>query len=200
MVKEEAEAGEEVIITPILKDLKIVKGARHCRIIDEDDNTVFRTTNQRDAEAYLRLVEENRRLHRLLEARGVAPHRIYLLEQGESPIEVVIVAKASPDTVVVRHLQDGREEIVDLDDVRDLPEADYFSGSEIPRETVHVSVRLDTESEMVMIAAHRSGDSARDLRETWRRASFEPDREDMIAASASGDSAVIFTHELEVED
>jgi hypothetical protein len=53
---------------------------------------------------------------------------------------------------------------------------------------------------MVMIAAHRSADSARDLRETWRRASFEPDREDMLAASASGDSAVIFTAELEVED
>jgi hypothetical protein len=191
---------DELLSTPILKNLKIIKGARHCRIVDDSDEIVFRTTNLRDAEAFLRLVEENRRLHRLLEARGIAPHRIYLLENSDSSDEVVIVAKAGPDAVVVRHLDDGREEGVDLDEIKDLPEADYFFASEKPLETIHVSVRFDPEVEGALISAHRSQEGARATRDVWRRASFEPDKEDLHTASWTTDNAVVFAEDIELED
>ena len=194
----EEQQSEEPIIA--LKDLKIIKGARHCRIINEKGETVFRTTNQRDAEAYLMLVEENRRLHGLLESRGIAPHRIYLLEHGEANDEVVIVAKASSDTVVVRHLIDGGEEVVDLDDVKPIPEADYFIGTEKPKEEVQVSVRIDQDNETAEIQVHRGNDSARSLRESWRRASYEADKASEISPSWSENGCFVFQDTLFIED
>lgn len=191
---------DELLNTPILKNLQIIKGARHCRIVDDTEDIVFRTTNLRDAETFLRLVEENRRMHRLLEARGIAPHRIYLLEGSDASDEVVIVAKAGPDAVVVRHLDDGREESVELDEIKDLPEADYFFASEKPMETIHVSVRFDPEIEGAMISAHRSQESARSLRDVWRRASFEPDKEDFFSSSWTSDKAIVFAEDIELED
>lgn len=183
-----------------LKDLKIVKGARHCRIVDEQGEIVFRTTNLRDAEAYLTLVEENRRLHHLLDSRGIAPHRIYTLDSGEDDDEVVIVAKAGADSVVVRHLTDGREEIVDLDEVKGIPEANYFIGSEKPVEAVNVAVRVDVENESAMLVVHRSPDALRATRENWRRASFESDRSAESPVDWSDNGVLVFYDEVLIDE
>ncbi len=148
---------------------------------------------------YNKLVEENRRLHKLLEARSIAPHRIYALE-GEGPNEFVIVAKAGDSTVVVRNLQDGREQIVELDEILETPEADYLLGAEKPVETVHVSIRLDRETDGAQILIHRNADSARVARDVWRRASFEPEKNDMIAAAWTDDKALVYTDEVIIED
>ena len=87
--------------------LAIKRGKRHCKIVDTNNKNevIFRTTNLRDAEHYLDLIEERDRLQTLLDARGIAPHRIYLLALDETKrgrvnaekvpaAEVVIVAKA----------------------------------------------------------------------------------------------------------
>ena len=183
-----------------LSDLKIIKGARHCRIVNTEGDIIFRTTNLRDAEAYLSLVEENRRLHHLMEARGIAPHRIYLLEHGESDDEIVIVAKAGVDSVVIRHLNDGREEVVDLDDVMPIPEADYFTGSDRPVEEVVVSIRIDQDTEAAAIRVHRSSDEARGIRESWRRVSFENDKGSEVSASWSENGCLVFYDQVVIEE
>ncbi len=186
--------------TVSLKDMKIVKGARHCRIVDNDGEILFRTTNLRDAEAYLALVEENRRLQHLLETRGVAPHRIYILEGGDPDDEIVIVAKAGSEAVVVRHLADGREEVVELDEVKAIPEANYFIGASKPVEEINISVRYDQDAEVALIRAHRSTDSARSLREAWRRASFESDKSVETSPSWSENGCTIFSDMVVIED
>jgi hypothetical protein len=183
-----------------LSDLKIIKGARHCRIVNLDDEIVFRTTNLRDAEAYLGLVEENRRLQHLMDSRGIAPHRIYLLENGDKNDEVVIVAKAGSETVIVRHLTDSREEVVDLDEVLPIPEADYFIGSEKPQQEVSVSVRIDQDTEMATLRIHANPEDARRVREAWRRASFEVDKTSEISASWSENGKCVFYDQIVVED
>lgn len=183
-----------------LKDLTIIKGARHCRIVDADNEIVFRTTNLRDAEKYLELVEENRRLQHLLEARGVAPHRIYWLDGDESHDEVVIVAKSDTDSVVVRHLHDGHEEVVDLDDVIPVADVDYFIGAEAPMEIIHVSVRYDRDAEQALVRVHRSPEAARNVELYWRRASYEREKGDEVAPSWSDKDCLIFSDEVVVEE
>lgn len=183
-----------------LTDLTIVKGARHCRIVNEAGDIVFRTTNLRDAQAYLDLVEENRRLMFLMEARGIAPHRIYLLESGENVDDVVIVAKAGSDSVVVRSLRDGLEQIVELDDLRQLPEADYFIGTDRPAEIVHVSVRVDRESDAAVIVTHRDPDEARSLRDQWRKAGSEAEIDTVVPPFWSDKDAVVFGDEVIIQE
>jgi len=183
-----------------LKDLKIDKGARHVRILDEDGETVFRTTNVRDAERFLELVEENRRLHHLLEARGIAPHRIYRVDGDEHRQEVAIVAKHGADSVVVRNLADGREDIVDLEDVLPIADVDYHIGSEAPVETVHISVRVDRENEVAILCANRSFEGARTAEASWRKSTFDVEKADQVPASWTSSDCVIFTEEIVLED
>lgn len=183
-----------------LKDLKIHKGARHCRIVDSDGEVIFRTTNLRDAEAYIELLEENRRLHRLIESRGVAPHRIYQLDGGDPADEIVIVAKGSADSVVVRHLSDGREELVDLDDVMPLEDVDYFISSDAPVEMVHVTMRLDRDAEAALIKVHRTKEASRNVELLWRRASYEREKEDEVAPVWSDKDCLVFRDEVVIED
>ncbi len=158
--------------------LQIVRGKRHCKIVDENDEVIFRTTNLRDAEHYLELREENDRLHRLLESRGVAPHRIYLLAIEETKrgsvnlenvpaTEVVIVAKADDEAVVVRHLSDGREEIVELSEIEPIEGGAYLQGPEVTDETVHLVLRYDRETEAASIAAFRNDDQVGAQATSW---------------------------------
>ena len=135
------------------RGLRIESGSRHYRIKNEEDEIVFRTTNRRDAETYLDLKEENDRLRRLLSARGIAPHRIYLLSEKEEhrgqaasgkylASEVVIVAKADDkEAVVVRHLDDGKEEIVDLEELESIRGGVYLQASDMTEAMAHVVVR-----------------------------------------------------------
>jgi hypothetical protein len=162
------------------KGFSIDKGSRHCKIKDEEDEVVFRTTNLRDAEKYLDLIEEKDRLERLLEARGVAPHRIYYLdkdvaktgaiesEQMDEPKEVVIVAKADHGSVVVRHLQDGTEQIVDLEDLEPIQGGSYLQPSGVNMPSVHVVVRDSPKSEEPMsISAFAGPEPAEDRADDW---------------------------------
>lgn len=160
--------------------LTIIRGARHCKIINESEEVVFRTTNLRDAEHYLEIMEENDRLQRLLDARGIAPHRIYLLANDESQrgrvqntdgvaaSEVVIVAKAEGESLVVRYLNDGREEIVDPDEIEPISGGSYLQGPEVMDETVHVVVRYDQEKEQASVVALKSdSDDVQNIVSGW---------------------------------
>jgi hypothetical protein len=190
--------------------LDIEKGARHCKITDEQGEVVFRTTNIRDAEHYVQLVEEVERLQRLLEARGMAPHRIYLLAADEDKRgrvnlenvpanEVVIVAKAE-DGIVVRHLSDGREEIVDLDELEPIEGGSYLQASEINDESIHVVVRFDRESESASIATFRSKEKADAFGIDWTKSEEAPGSEYSSTLSFSEGDVLLYKTEASFED
>ncbi len=192
------------------RGLKIEKGKRHCKIVDRDGEVVFRTTNLRDAEHYQELCEENDRLQHLLETRGMAPHRIYLLAADEekrgranlemaAANEVVIVAKAE-DGIVVRHLSDGHEEIVDLEEIEPIEGGSYLQASEISDETVNLVVRYDREAESAAIAAFHDPDNAADLLSNWTKAEEGPGSEyNAVLAHSDGD-VLIFRVEASIDD
>jgi len=190
--------------------LEIEKGARHCKIHDKDGEVVFRTTNLRDAEHYLELIEEIDRLTRLLEARGVAPHRIYLLAIDEDKRgrvnlehvpanEVVIVAKAD-DGVVVRHLNDGREEIVDLDELEPIEGGSYLQASEVFDESVHVVLRFDRESEVSSIGVFRTKEKSDTTSTEWSRGEEGPGSEYTASLAHSEGDILLYRIEASVED
>lgn len=191
------------------RGLQVIRGKRHCKIVNEESEVVFRTTNVRDAEKYLGLIEENDRLHRLLEARGVAPHRIYLLAIDEQKrgrvnleevpaFEVVIVAKAE-DGVVVRHLHDGREEIVDLDELEPIEGGSYLQGPEVTDETVHIVMRYDSEAEATSLAAFRSDDQVNSTIAKWIGEDAPGSEYFAVLEQAEGD-VVIYRAEISLED
>ncbi len=204
------------------KNLYIESGSRHYRIKNEEDEIVFRTTNRRDAETYLDLVEENDRLHHLLEARGIAPHRIYLLPQEEEKRgansvdrelanEVVIIAKGDDErAVVVRHLDDGREEIVDLEELNPIRGGVYLQSSETAETITHIVARiprdLDPEDEedieKVSIAAAPDDDSAEQFVDDWTNLEEdqEPDSEYTAVLDETTEDALIFRAETELEE
>lgn len=195
------------------KGLSIDRGSRHCKIVDEEEEVVFRTTNLRDAEAYLDLVEENDRLHRLLEARGIAPHRIYLLaaeeehrgkvnDEGHPAHEVVIVAKADNESVVVRYLEDGREAIVDLDEIEAIEGGSYLQASDITDETVHVVVRFDRgrEEDATSISAWKTAEKADDIVEDWAEMDEPPGDEYTGVLYETEGELLIYRAEVSVED
>jgi hypothetical protein len=190
--------------------LKIDKGKRHCKILDKNDEVVFRTTNLRDAEHYLELVEENERLQRLLDSRGIAPHRIYLIAHEEDKrgkvnlenvpaSEVVIVAKAD-DGVVVRHLSDGREEIVDLEEIEPIEGGSYLQASEILDETVHVVMWYNREDETARVAAFHEKENADDLYSFWNKIEEAPGEEYAASLSTNEGDVMIFRAEASLDD
>lgn len=192
------------------KGLRIEKGKRHCKIVDRDGEVAFRTTNLRDAEHYLELVEEVERLQHLLEQKGMAPHRIYLLAADEdkrgranlekaAANEVVIVAKAD-DGVVVRHLTDGREEIVDLEEIEPIEGGSYLQASEITDESVHVVLRFDRETEAAFTAAFHEPDNASDLVDHWVKLEEPPGGEYACSLSHQEGEVYIFRGEASVDD
>lgn len=193
------------------KGLTIDRGSRHCKILNEDGEVVFRTTNLRDAETYLDMIEENDRLHRLLEARGIAPHRIYLLgadpehrgkvnDKGYPAKEVVIVAKADDEAVVVRHLDDGREEIVDLLELEPIEGGAYLQASDITDETVHVVVRYDREQESASVIALRTAEKAEEIVEDWAEADEAPGSEYSTVLYETEGDVQLYRAEVSVED
>jgi hypothetical protein len=209
------------------KGLRIESGSRHYRIKNEDDEIVFRTTNRRDAETYLDLVEENDRLQRLLEARGIAPHRIYLLSDDEQhrgkaatgkylAQEVVIVAKADDEeAVVVRHLDDGKEEIVDLEEIEPIRGGVYLQASEMTESISHVVVRFprdydpededsDDTRDRVNIAAAATEEIAERFVDDWVTVSEEedqePDKEFTAVLAEETEDSFIFRAEAEVTE
>jgi len=190
--------------------LEIEKGKRHCKILDREGEVVFRTTNLRDAEHYLELVEEVERLQFLLESRGMAPHRIYLLAADEekrgrvslesaAASEVVIVAKAD-DGVVVRHLSDGREEIVDLEEIEPIEGGSYLQAHEVTDETVDVVLRLNRESDAVYVAAFHDKDRASDVTSDWTKSEDPPGAEYAATLSHAEGDVLIYRVEASIEE
>lgn len=158
-------------------ELVIERGARHCKILDNTGACVFRTTNLRDAEIFLGLIEEKERLEKLLLSRGMAPHRIYLLpvdenERNHRPTEnsvvyeVVIIAKAE-DGVVVRHLDSGREEIIDLEEIHPIDGGSYLQASDALEKKVHVVVKVDAENGSANIAVFSEANTAKRALGGW---------------------------------
>lgn len=191
--------------------LTIDRGSRHCKILDKEGEVVFRTTNLRDAEHYLELVEENHRLQRLLEARGIAPHRIYLLSadhehrgravrDGHPAKEVVIVAKADDEAVVVRQLGDGREEIVDLMELEAIEGGAYLQASDITDEVVHVVVRYDQEHESVSVSSFRTAEQAEEVATDWVESEEPPGSEYASVLYESEGDVRIYRAEVSLED
>lgn len=192
------------------RGLTILRGKRHCKIVDEANEVVFRTTNLRDAEQYLELMEENDRLQRLLDARGIAPHRIYFLARDEAhrgrvdmsehvpSSEVVIVAKAE-DGVVVRHLEDGREEIVDLDELEAIEGGSYLQGPEVTDETVHVLLRFDRETESAHMIAFRTPDQLETILPDWS-GEESPGSEYIATLTMAESDVMIYRAEVSIED
>lgn len=193
------------------KDLTIERGARHCKILDGEGETVFRTTNLRDAQHYLSMIEENDRLLRLLDARGMAPHRIYLLAADEDKRgrvnfedipakEVVIVAKAENDSVVVRHLDDGKEEIVDLEEIEPIEGGSYLQASEVQDEVVHVMLRYDRDTEVAQVAVYRAADNAADMALEWQSGEEAPGSEYMLSLVHSEGDILLYRGDSSIED
>jgi len=207
------------------RGLRIESGSRHYRIKNEEDEIVFRTTNLRDAETYLDLVEKNDRLERLLEARGIAPHRIYLLSEEEEnrgqatsgkhlASEVVIVAKADDrEAVVVRHLDDGREEIVDLEELESIRGGVYLQASEMEEAMAHVVVRFprdydpeaeddDEEANRVTVAAGSDEETAEQFVDDWLNLEEDqtPDSRYTAVLAEETEDALIFRAEAEVQE
>ncbi len=191
------------------RGLTIIRGKRHCKIINEANDVVFRTTNVRDAEHYLDLIEENDRLLKLLEARGVAPHRIYLLAtdenmrgrvnlEGVPASEVVIVAKAD-DALVVRHLSDGREEIVDNEELEPIEGGSYLQGPEVTEESVHVVVRYDRDKETAAISTLRTTDTLDDLVSAWTTGDAPGSEYGVELVQSEGD-ILVYSGEASIED
>lgn len=194
------------------RGLLIKRGKRHCKIVDttNKDEVIFRTTNLRDAEHYLSLVEERDRLMTLLDARGMAPHRIYLLAVDETKrgrvnadqvaaVEVVIVAKADDAAVVVRHLNDGREEIVDLEELEPIDGGSYLQGPDVTDESVHVVLRYDRESESASVAAMRDATTAAELVTKWSGPEGPGSEYATSVVVAEGD-IVVYQAEVSIED
>lgn len=192
------------------KGLQIDKGKRHCKIVDAEGEVVFRTTNMRDAEHYLELVEANERLSHLLESQGMAPHRIYLLaieeeQRGRANLEkaaaseVVIIAKAD-DGVVVRHLHDGHEEIVDLEEIEPIEGGSYLQASEIRDETVRVVMRYDRGKETAHVAAFWEQDDADDLYSHWTKSEDPPGDEYAASIAQSEGEVWYFRCETSIDD
>lgn len=194
------------------RGLKIKRGKRHCKIINTEkgDEIVFRTTNLRDAEEYLELLEERDRLQKLLDSRGIAPHRIYLLAVDKTKrgrvnteklpaSEVVIVAKADDDAVVVRHLEDGREEIVELDELEPIDGGSYLQGPEATEEIIQVVIRYDREGETAAVASFREPESADELTSYWNSGET-PGSEYMASLDQSEGDVLLFRAEVSLED
>jgi hypothetical protein len=113
--------------------------------------------------------------------------------------EVVIVAKAD-DGVVVRHLGNGREEIVDLDELEPIEGGSYLQASEITDESVHVLVRVDKDSDIASVVAFRSKEKADTFSTEWTRMEEPPGSEySSILAYAEGE-IVLFKAEASLED
>jgi hypothetical protein len=200
----------EEIIERSYRGLTIKRGKRHCQIVDKDDEIIFRTTNLRDAENYLNILEENDRLHRLLDARGIAPHRIYLLAADETKRgrvsldgipskEVVIVAKAPDGALVVRHLEDGREEIVDFDDIEPIEGGAYLQGPDVIDETVHVVLRLDKENDQTSVSAFRSIERLEEALAEWTKEEH-PGSEYAASPVHAEPDLIVWRAEVSIED
>ena len=193
--------------------LTIERGKRHSKIVDEKGEVAFRTTNLRDARKYLRLLKERDNLEKLLESRGIAPHRIYLLAADEekrgrvnqeelAAHEVVIIAKTDDGGLVVRHLEDGREEIVDPEELEPIEGGSYLRASEVQDQILHVVVRFNREDEEegAHVAVHRSEDMAEEIAEYWAEETELPGSEYEASLESSENGIMLYIAESIVED
>lgn len=197
--------------------LTIEKGKRHTKIVDEEGDVAFRTTNLRDARKYLRLLKERDQLQQLLESRGIAPHRIYLLAadeekrglvnmEGVPAKEVVIVAKSDDAGLVVRHLEDGKEEIVDPEELEAIEGGSYLRASEVQDETMHALMRVqriyDEEGEdtVVHIALYRSEEMADEVADFWEGDEEMPGSEYKASQETDERGILVYRADVIVED
>lgn len=197
--------------------LTIERDKRHAKIVDEEGEVTFKTTNIGDAERYLELLEERDRLKQLLESRGIAPHRIYLLaadeekrgrvNQEELPAhEVVIIAKTDDGGLVVRHLDDGKEEIVDPEELEPIEGGSYLRASDVQDEVLHALIRFDPadEEQPAHVALFRSEEMCEEIGDYWWDTHDEYPGEEYEASLDHSDeeetSVLVYTAEIIVED
>lgn len=193
--------------------LTIERGKRHSKIVDDEGEVVFRTTNLRDARKYLKLLKERDGLQQLLESRGIAPHRIYLLAADEEKRgrvnaeelpakEVVIVAKSEDGGLVVRDLEDGSEEIVDPEELEAIEGGSYLRASEVRDEIIHAVVRFNRENEEegAHVALFRNEDLAEEIADYWEVAEEPPGGEYSASLQTSEGDVAIYLAEIIVED
>ena len=197
--------------------LTIEKGKRHSKIVDDSGEVVFRTTNLRDARKYLKLLKERDQLQQLLESRGIAPHRIYLLAadeeqrgkvnaKGVPAKEVVIVAKTDDGGLVVRHLGDGKEEIVDPEELESIEGGSYLRASEVQDETMHVLMRVqrvfeeDGEETKTHVALFRTAEMANEVAGFWEGDVEMPGSEYEASQESGERDVLVFRADIIVED
>ena len=197
--------------------LTIERGKRHPRIVDEDGEVVFKTTNLKDARKYLKLLEERDRYEQLLDSRGIAPHRIYLLALDEEKRgrvnredlpahEVVIVAKTDTGALVVRRLEDGKEEIVDPEEIEPIEGGQYLKAADVQEQLLHVVMRFDPadEEQPAHVALFRDEELAEEIAEYWFEEIDEyPPEEYEASVEHSNEEErtdLIYTAEIVVEE
>gem|GEM_PF-1556282 len=197
--------------------LTIERGKRHTKIVDEDGEVVFKTTSLKDARQYLELLEERDRYEKLLDSRGIAPHRIYLLaadeekrgraiQEGLAAHEVVIMAKTDHNALVIRHLDDGKEEIVDPEELEPIEGGSYLRASDVQDEVLHVLMRFDPghEDKPAHVALFRDEEMAEEIGEFWWEEIEDLPPEEYEASSEHSNeeerSDIIYTAEIVVED
>ncbi len=194
--------------------LTIERGKRHSKIVDEDGEVVFRTTNLRDARKYLRLLQERDELQQLLEARGIAPHRIYLLaadeekrgkvnREGVPAREVVIIAKTDDGGLVVRDLESGREEIVDPEELEPIEGGSYLRASDVQDEVMYVLFRyrrVNQEEEEAHVRLFRSAASAEEYADYWEAEIEAPESEYEARLDSDENDVKIYRADVIVDD
>ncbi len=194
--------------------LTIERGKRHTKIVDEDGEVAFRTTNLRDARKYLRLLKERDELKQLLDARGIAPHRIYLLaadeekrgrvnREGVPAREVVIIAKTDGTGLVVRDLESGREEIVDPEELEPIEGGSYLRASDVQDEVMHVLFRyrrVNEEEEEAHMRLFRSEASADEYAGYWEAEIEAPESEFEASLDSDENDVKVYRADIIVDD
>ncbi len=194
--------------------LTIEKKKSSTTIVDEDGEVVFRTTNIGDAQKYLELLKERDEYKTLLESRGIAPHRIYLLASDKSKRgkvnreklpakEVVIIAKTDMGALVVRDLDTGKEEIVDPEELEPIEGGSYLRASDVQDEVMHALIRyrqLNEEDREVHLRLFRSEDSAEEYAEYWEAEEEPPGSEYEASQDSSEEGIYVYRADVIVED
>ena len=117
--------------------------------------------------------------------------------EGVPASEVVIVAKAD-DALVVRHLSDGREEIVDNEELEPIEGGSYLQGPEVTEESVNVVLRYDRDKETASIAALRTTDNIDDLVSSWMGEA--PGSEYALELAQTEGDVLVYRAEASIED
>lgn len=194
--------------------LTIANAEQGTNIVDENGEVVFQTSNREDAQKYLELLRERDQYQQLLESRGIAPHRIYLLAADKDKRgrvnaeslpakEVVIIAKTDLGALVVRDLETGKEEIVDPEELEPIEGGSYLRASDVQDEVMHALIRyrqLNEEDREVHLRLFRSEDSAEEYAGYWEAEEEAPGSEYEASQDSSEEGIFVYRADVIVED